>query len=152
MKTILHHTTNNEILRRINSLSENSVRLWGKMNVNEMVCHCSDQLRLAFGELHSKDVGNLLLKTIVKHLILLGMPAPKGKVETIPELKQRVGGMKPTTFEQDKKTLLDLVRNFQQRIEKNPNQVHPTFGKLTTKQWSRLCYTHLDHHLKQFSA
>lgn len=152
MKNLLDIKIISEVEHRISSLNENSQRLWGKMNVNEMVCHCSDQLRLAFGELHSKDVGNPILKTFVKHLILWGMPAPKGKVETVPELKQGVGGTKPTTFEQDKKTLLDLVGNFQLRIEKNPDQVHPAFGKLTTKQWARLCYTHLDHHLKQFTS
>ena len=152
MKNILNSTTQKEIENRIISLNENSKRLWGKMNVNGMVCHCSDQLRLAFGELSSKDVSNVLLKTILKHLILLGMPAPKGKVETVPELKQGVGGSKPTSFDKDKITLLDIIKNFQNRIENNPNQVHPAFGKLTTKQWARLCYTHLDHHLKQFSS
>ena len=152
MKNILDITTRKEIEERINSLNESSHRLWGKMNVNQMVCHCSDQLKLAFGELPSKDVSNFLLKTVLKHLILLGMPAPKGKVETLPEIKQGVGGTKPTTFEQDKKTLLDFIRNFQNRIEKNPNQVHAAFGELSTDQWGRLCYIHLDHHLKQFGC
>ncbi|MDP2363498.1 MAG: DUF1569 domain-containing protein, partial [Ignavibacteria bacterium] len=96
--------------------------------------------------------GNVLLKTVLKHLILLGMPAPKGKVETVPELKQGIGGTKPTTFEYDKKTLFSLVKNFKNIVEQKPNQIHPAFGKMNTKQWARLCYIHLDHHLKQFSA
>ena len=152
MKNILDITTRKEIEKRINSLNESSHRLWGKMNVNQMVCHCSDQLKLAFGELPSKDVSNFLLKTVLKHLILWGMPAPKGKVETLPELKQGVGGTKPISFDTDKKTLLDFIQNFQNRIEKNPNQVHAAFGKLSTDQWARLCYIHLDHHLKQFGC
>jgi len=152
MKNILDIATRKEIEERINSLNESSLRLWGNMNVNQMVCHCSDQLKLAFGELPSKDVSNLLLKTVLKHLILLGMPAPKGKVETLPEIKQGIGGTKPTSFDKDKKKLLDFIQNFQNRIEKNPNQVHAAFGKLSADQWARLCYIHLDHHLKQFGC
>lgn len=152
MKNILSPLTQKEIENRINSLNKNSDRLWGKMTVDEMLCHCSDQIKMAIGEIQTKYAGNPFLNTIVKHLILLGMPAPKGKVETVPELKQNVGGTKPIAFDKDKKTLLDLVKNFQNRIENNPNQVHPAFGKLTTEQWARLCYIHLDHHLKQFSV
>jgi hypothetical protein len=152
MKSILDSSTQKEIEKRILSLNETSNRLWGKMKVNEMICHCSDQVKMAVGEIPTKYVGNFLLSTIVKHLILLGMPAPKGKVETVSELKQGVKGTRPTTIEQDKKTLLNFVQNFKSIIAKNSNVVHPAFGKLTTEQWARLCYIHLDHHLKQFSV
>lgn len=152
MKNLFSTKILGDIEIRINSINESSKRLWGKMRANEMICHCSDQIKMAVGEIPTKYVGNLFLETFAKHLILLGMPAPKGKVETVPELKQGVRGTKPTTFQRDKITLLDLVKNFKISIEKNPNQVHPAFGKLSTKQWARLCYLHLDHHLKQFSA
>jgi hypothetical protein len=124
----------------------------GKMTVNEMICHCSDQIKMAIGEISTKYVGNFFLETLVKHLILLGMPAPKGKVETVLELKQGVKGTKPTSIERDKQTLMGYVQDFKNLIEKNPNVVHPAFGKLTSDQWARLCYIHLDHHLKQFSS
>jgi hypothetical protein len=152
MKNILELSTQKEIENRILQLSENSNRLWGKMKVNEMICHCSDQIKMAVGEIPTKYVGNFFLKTFVKYLILLGMPAPKGKVETVPELKQGVKGTRPTTIGQDKKTLTNFVLNFRSLIIKKPNVVHPAFGKLTTEHWARLCYLHLDHHLKQFSA
>jgi hypothetical protein len=80
------------------------------------------------------------------------MPAPKGKVETVPELKQGVKGTIPITIEQDKETLLSFIQTFKDKIDKSTNVIHPAFGKLTTEQWARLCYIHLDHHLKQFSA
>ena len=152
MKNILDSSTQKEIENRILSLNENSNRLWGKMGVNEMICHCSDQVKMAVGEIPTKDVGNFFLKTFVKHIILLGMPAPKGKVETVPELKQGVKGTIPITIEQDKETLLSFIQTFKDKIDKSTNVIHPAFGKLTTEQWARLCYIHLDHHLKQFSA
>lgn len=152
MKNILDSKIQTEIENRINSLNENSPSLWGMMTVNEMICHCSDQIKMAVGEKSTKYVGNILLNSVVKHLILLGMPAPKGKVETVPELKQGVEGTKPTSMEQDKKTLMGYVQNFKNIIQKNSNVVHPAFGRMTTEQWARLCYIHLDHHLKQFNC
>jgi hypothetical protein len=152
LKNILDLSTQSEIKGRITSLNDKSIRLWGKMSVNEMICHCSDQVKMAVGEIPTKYVGNFFLKTFVKHLILLGMPAPKGKVETVPELKQGVKGTIPITIEQDKETLLSFIQTFKDKIDKSTNVIHPAFGKLTTEQWARLCYIHLDHHLKQFSA
>ena len=49
MKNILDSSTQKEIENRILSLNENSNRLWGKMGVNEMICHCSDQVKMADG-------------------------------------------------------------------------------------------------------
>ncbi len=152
MKNILEVSTQKEIKIRINSLNEKSIRLWGKMTINEMVCHCTDQIKMAVGVIPTKYVGNFFLNTIAKHLILLGMPVPKGKIETVPELKQGIGGSKPKNLDYDKNELLELTNNFNAIIEKNPNQIHPAFGKMNTKQWARLCYLHLNHHLKQFSA
>ena len=152
MKNILDLSTQSEIKGRITSLNDKSIRLWGKMSVNEMICHCSDQVKMAVGEIPTKYVGNFFLKTFVKHIILLGMPAPKGKVETVPELKQGVKGTIPITIEQDKETLLSFIQTFKDKIDKSTNVIHPAFGKLTTEQWARLCYIHLDHHLKQFGV
>jgi hypothetical protein len=152
MKIILDISTQTEIENRINSLNQKSTRVWGKMTVNEMICHCSDQIKMAVGLISTNYIGNFFLNTIVKHLILLGIPAPKGKIETTPELKQGIGGTRPTSFEDDKKELLGFIKEFQSNIERKPNQIHPAFGKMNSKQWARLSYIHLDHHLKQFSA
>lgn len=77
-----------------------------------MVCHSADQIRMAVGGLKTNYAGNILTSTLLKHLILFGMPAPKGKIETVKELKQGVGGTKPTQFEADKKTLSELIYMF----------------------------------------
>ncbi|MBK9525384.1 MAG: DUF1569 domain-containing protein [Bacteroidetes bacterium] len=33
-----------------------------------------------------------------------------------------------------------------------PNAEHPYFGKLSSREWGRITYLHLDHHLKQFGC
>jgi hypothetical protein len=152
MKNILNEKDRKEVLQRIQNISMESSRLWGKMNANEMLCHSADQIRLALGEKSSLFVGNAFLTTFFKTLVLWGVPAPKGKVETVKELKQGAEGTPVTSFSSDKESLIDSIEKFVTKTPDNMNVVHPAFGNLSYKQWGRLIYIHLDHHLKQFSS
>jgi hypothetical protein len=150
MKSLLNPIDKSEMLNRISSLTPNDPSLWGKMNVNEMIVHVTDQVRMAFGEKPSPYRGTMMTSTIMKFLILLGMPIPKGKIETTNELKQGAGGTKPTVFEKDRQILSDLVDNFSSRYGEGVSRKHPVFGDLDKQQWGRLAYLHLNHHLNQF--
>lgn len=150
MKNLFGDQTRKEIIERINLLDENSCRLWGKMTPNEMLCHCSDQIKMATGNLKTDFVGNFFTSTIGKQVVLLGVPVPKGKVETVKELMQGVRGTPPTKFDEDRNMLINLVNTFDAKYPSNNDPVHPAFGKLTRNQWGKLSYIHLDHHLKQF--
>ena len=120
------------------------------MTVNEAVCHMTDQLRLAMELKKSEFVGNIFLKTVVKWLIMLGLQAPKGKVETVKELKQGDGGTKPMGFDRDKTALVKLINDFCFQYDPAKKVGHPAFGQLGREEWGKLAYTHLNHHLSQF--
>ena len=150
MKNIMDDSIKSEVINRIEKINAAAPAKWGKMNAGEMICHCADQLRLANGTKQSKFIGNLMLTTVFKWLILTFMKAPKGKIETVKELKQGKGGTNPTTLDNDKKTLIDLVRNFDESFKTNKTVIHPAFGKMNHWQYGRLAYLHLDHHLNQF--
>lgn len=152
MKNIIDYSIKTKILQRIEKLNPSASAKWGKMNINQMLCHCADQLRLANGTKSSKFIGNFMLTTVFKWLILTFMKAPKGKIETVKELKQGVGGTKPTSFEDDRKALIDLIQNFDESFKTNKTVVHPAFGKMNHWQNGRLAYLHLDHHLRQFGV
>jgi hypothetical protein len=152
MKNIINNPIKAEVIERINKLNPSDSAKWGKMNANQMICHCADQLRLANGTKQSKFVGNFMLTTVFKWLALIILKAPKGKIETVKELKQGKGGTNPTTFENDKKTLIELVINFDGSFKTNKTVVHPAFGKMNRWQYGRLAYVHLDHHLNQFGV
>ncbi|MDZ4865676.1 MAG: hypothetical protein SGJ01_19860 [Gemmatimonadota bacterium] len=52
-----------------------------------MVCHLSDQLRVALGDLPSRPRGSLLTRTLVRWVVIhTGLQAPPGKVPTVPEM------------------------------------------------------------------
>ncbi len=152
MKNILNPEVTKEIYNRLEKISENSQRLWGKMTVNQMVCHLRDQIRLALGEINIPPQ-NVFLKPLIKYLILLGPPTPKGKVKTFPEIDQSLGnGSKPTNLENDINLLKEKIDEFIDKDESFGFSEHAAFGKLNKKQWGRLIYLHLDHHLKQFGV
>lgn len=59
---------------------------------------------------------------------------------------------RPDDLERDKAKLKDLIGRFNAAGPAHDWSVHPLFGKLPGKQWGRLAYRHLDHHLRQFGV
>jgi hypothetical protein len=152
LKNIINQQDRAEIIERIQKLKPESKAQWGKMNAGEALCHLNDQLRLALGQKAIADSGNFFTKHILKNLILWGMPAPKGKAKTHPDLAQEAGGTKPTTFEADRESLLKNIEALVSKPETAEWKPNPIFGKMSKKEWGRMAYTHLDHHLKQFGV
>ena len=79
------------------------------------------------------------------------VPWPKG-FKTVPELDQQVGGTPPVVFDNDVRGLRNLVDRFTGRPRDFKWQPHPQFGQMSEKEWMRLGYLHMDHHLRQFGA
>lgn len=150
MKNILDTKEAELILQRISSVTPADKPLWGKMNAHQMIVHCTDQIRMASGELKCRFVGNALSTSLLKFLFLTIIPTPKGKIETTPELKQGARGTKLTDFESDKNTLSGIIRNINSVLRSDIKVEHPFFGNMSKKEWGRLCRLHLDHHLRQF--
>ena len=87
-------------------------------------------------------------------MVLGGIPVPKGKVKTFAEIDQAAGwGTTPQGMELDLQHLKALAERFVGRAAATgtfaPN---PAFGALTARQWGRLAYVHMAHHLKQFGG
>ena len=153
MKNILNTNNREEIFSRISILKETDNALWGKMNVNEMLCHIADQVRVAINQIKVKDFSNFFTRIIASKLVLFGMPAPKGKVKTFPEIDLEKGnGTKPTSFENDRTLLKKIVSDFLEKDSSFNYQAHGAFGPFSREQWGRIIYLHFDYHLKQFGV
>lgn len=153
MGTILNPSELKTMQTRIAALKPDAPAQWGKMNVNEMLCHLADQMRMAFGEIPCKDSSNFFTRNIVKRLILMGMSAPRGRISTAPELDQaQESGTRPTDFEADRRTLLEKLDEFVGVAETYAFQRHPAFGALTKRQWAKMIHGHMAHHLTQFGV
>ncbi len=139
------------IINRINNLTKESPRLFGKMNTEQMLCHLSDQLRLALNQKSIITKSNWFYRTIYKWVAIYAMQKMPKNLTTIKEQQQGAGnaGTLPMDFESDKITLLNLLLEFKNK--KTALYPHPLLGTLTAYEWGKLVFIHIDHHLKQFS-
>ncbi|MBK6936499.1 MAG: DUF1569 domain-containing protein [Chitinophagaceae bacterium] len=149
VKNLFDNTTYYETIERLNSLTTNSQRQWGKMNVSQMLAHCKEAFRVPFME---KPPRRMLMGYIVGWLakpLLYGEKPYKRSLPTAPGFiitDER-------NFEEEKKQLIELVTNFYKATPAGiGNKVHPFFGKMNAEQWGMGMWKHLDHHLQQFGA
>ena len=137
------------IVARLHQLRPDTVRLWGKMTVAQMVCHLNDSFLGMMGEKPAKIV-RFSLWRLTKPMALSGrMQWPQG-VKTRPEFEQGIGGTPPAEFETDLQMLLATVERFVGTARSFEFRPHPMFGPMTEKEWMRWGYLHCDHHLRQF--
>jgi hypothetical protein len=154
LNNLLENTTHSKIIQRINSLNENSKRNWGKMNVDQMLCHCADQIRLALGEKAGTEEAPWVNEHIVLPVALLLPRIPRWKYKAPADMSQDEGGRgtKPISSENDRRLLIETIHRYYNSPENFKPKPHPAYGRLNRKQWGRFMYLHLDYHLRQFSC
>lgn len=149
MKNLFQREAVDEVTSRIDSLQPPTQRQWGKMDVAQMMAHCSRALDMAAGRLilPRMFIGRLI-GPFVKPIYTNEKPLSKNS-PTDPKLvvsDQR-------DFRREQEQLKLKIRQFHEGGEAQcTRHPHPFFGALTPQQWSRGMYKHLDHHLRQFGA
>ncbi len=149
MRNLFETEAVDEVISRIDALQPSAQRQWGKMDVSQMMAHCSTALDMASGRIQ-------LPRLLIGRLI-------GGFIKPIFWNEKPFSRNNPT----DPKLVVSDQRDFlreQERLQANVRQFHdggesgctkhphPFFGDLTQQQWSRGMYKHLDHHLRQFGA
>ncbi|MDB5119840.1 MAG: hypothetical protein JWN56_1058 [Sphingobacteriales bacterium] len=150
MKTIFDSISREELIARINALSENNTAQWGKMNLYQMLKHCSTWDEWILGKNNpvykqafiGKLFGKMALKSATKDDSPLRRNTP-----TTPELiiKENMGDI-----EFVKQKWMALIEEYAHYL--NPNFIHVFFGKMTMEQIGIMAYKHADHHLRQFNG
>lgn len=150
MKSLFVPADNQTIIDRINRLNANSQPLWGKMTVSQMLTHCQQPLKIAFGEVKTtrRTLVGFLFGGWAKKQFMSGKPIQKN----LPTDANFVVA-DDRNFEQEKKHLQDYLNRFAKEGKQCIiDQPHPFFGKMTPEEWDILTQAHLDHHLKQFGV
>jgi hypothetical protein len=136
------------ITARIDTLTPDTVPRWGSMTAPQMLAHCADALRMAYGDLTVAPKRVPLVRLApVKWLLIYGIPFPKG-APTAKELRSRV----PLHWGDERETLRTLVARFGEEASRRSWPEHPLFGPLDGRYWGQLAWKHLDHHLRQFGV
>jgi hypothetical protein len=140
-----------EIINRISSLTENSPRKWGKMDVSQMMRHCNSVLQIPQGKIKLQSVNIVfrLIGIITKREMQVfnnGIP------QNMPTFQKLIINFE-CDFDEEKENLLKTLDEYRINFKnKNLPDRHVLFGKMEEKDWGFLEYKHLDHHLKQFSV
>jgi len=149
MKNLFEKDASEEIIARIDRLQSAAPRQWGKMDVAQMMAHCSAAMEMASGQLNPP---RMLIGRLLGPLVKPVYTNEKPFAQNNPTEKKLVVADQ-RDFQGERERLKACVRQFHEGGEaKCTRHPHPFFGALTPYEWSRGMYKHLDHHLRQFGA
>lgn len=148
MKNINNPADNQEVVDRIMRLTAGTMPQWGKMNAGQMLRHCQEPLRIAFGETQLKrSILGILFGGMIKKKF--SSPAPLRR--SLPTDKTFIFA-DDRDFDKERNNLITAIRRFTDPTERIGVNTHPFFGKLTRDEWGVITWKHLDHHLTQFGV
>ncbi|RYF79037.1 MAG: DUF1569 domain-containing protein [Chitinophagaceae bacterium] len=151
MNIITEPATMENIKTRIQKLDENSVRQWGKMNVDQMLSHCIDGLRMIIGELKTDKKAPKLIQFLLKTFVINGKQFPKNSPTAAELNRHKTPGFQSKNIAEAKQTLLTYIDKLKNASDDQFGE-HPAFGKMSKTEYGVLVYKHLDHHLRQFGV
>ncbi len=149
MKNLFDKDTYTEIINRLNTLTPQTQRLWGKMTVAQMLAHCKEAFTVPLSDKKMpRSILGLLVGWMVKSKLYNDAPW-KRNLPTAPNFIIK----DERNFEKEKQELTGMISLFHHAGPGNVGKYpHPMFGTFTPEQWGMSMYKHLDHHLQQFNA
>lgn len=148
--SLFEKVTLDEMVARVNRLHPESQAEWGKMNVAQMLAHNNVGFDITNGKtpVSYNFLMRFMLKTFVKATVVGNKPYVKNG-QTAP-----VFIVSDTRdFAKEKAELIaNLERFHREGATAYEGRESPSFGKLTSQEWSNQYWKHLDHHLTQFGV
>ena len=149
-KNLLEKDCAASVISRVQKLQPDSIPRWGKMTVTEMLHHCNlvHQQLLLPATPHQKKTS--LRQYLIRWVVLYAMPRYPKNAQA-PKRFHTKGVVDKARFADEKQAFIELV----QRLAGHSQPIHhwhPYFGNLSTEQWGRTSWKHVDHHLRQFGV
>ena len=149
MKNLFQPDAVDEVIARVDKLQPTTQHLWGKMDVAQMLAHCSTTLDMASGRLVLPRLWiGRILGPFVRPIFTNDKPLSRNSPT---DKKLVVSDSRDFSREQEqlKLRIRELHQGGEAQCTKHP---HPFFGALTPQEWGTGMYKHLDHHLRQFGV
>lgn len=150
IKNVFEASVTEELIDRVNKLSDKSLGEWGEMSVAQMLAHCNVTYELVYESIHSKPTPfvKYILKLFVKSKVVGDGEYPPNS-RTAPQFIIKDA----RDFEAEKQRLINYLRKTQELGESHFEALEShSFGPLSSKEWNNMFYKHLDHHLNQFGV
>jgi hypothetical protein len=139
-----------EYRRRVESVTPDSQRQWGTMEVDQMLHHLNLACGGSQGFYELPDESYLTSRTLFKWILVdwypeqpVGLRLPNGF---------KVPHAQRFEFAYEKTQLLEILEADWNAKTADAWQPHPMFGKMTPKEWGKLLQIHVDYHLRQFAV
>jgi len=146
------HFLKSDYLPALSTLAPDTARLWGKMNVQQMVEHMADYMRIANG----KTILPIAIDEAIVPRMQAFLATEKPMRENTPNslLPDEPPAVKHPTLQAAIAELELEIRDFFSAYEAQPSLqlVHPFFGVLGYEQQVQLLFKHCTHHLRQFGV
>ena len=151
MKNLFDRNQANEMIARIDNLTNETQPNWGKMNVAQMLAHSCVAYQMVYEEEnYPKATGfkRFMLKLFLKNLVCNEKPYKKNS-RTAPHFlitDERI-------FETEKSKLIGFINKTQELGASHfEGKESNSFGALNSTEWNNSFSKHLDHHLTQFGV
>ncbi|HSY62057.1 MAG TPA: DUF1569 domain-containing protein [Cytophaga sp.] len=148
MRSIFDKETRDGLINRIHALNKRNTTQWGKMNLYQMLKHCTLWEEMVLGKKQYKRafIGLLFGKLALKKVLQDEAPL-RHSTPTLPELviKEKDGDA-----ETQKAEWISRIQEYEHFS--NTDFVHVFFGKMSKEQIGYMVYKHIDHHLRQFNG
>jgi Protein of unknown function (DUF1569). len=119
------------------------------MESNQLLPHLASGLRMALGERRVEGVIPDPIRGVILRLLgIYLLPWPKGKIQS------PAGAFSTPSegWQRDRETVSELIERFARTPPDGLAIAHPSFGRMTARDWDTLQYRHLNHHLQQFGV
>ena len=152
-KSIFDPKVKEEVVFRLDKLTETSARQWGTLSPAQMLHHVYLSTKLAEGEMKLPDRSTLLTRTVIRYFILSGMVPSKKRLEksppqTLDEINMTKGNIPYDDLNKERSRLKEQWAKLAGM--KGLPEKHPLIGKMSKEHWGQQLYSHINYHLTQF--
>ena len=150
LQNIFTPESTQEAIDRINNLKADTTPEWGKMNAPQMLAHLNVAYDITYGKIDVKYnfFMKMMLKMMVKSTVVGNKPYKKnGQTAPVFVISDE------RDFEKEKALLIANIKKTEALGATHfEGKESPSFGKLSSKEWSNQFYKHMDHHFRQFGV
>lgn len=138
-----------QIVTRVQLLQPTDEGRWGMMTVTEMLKHCNlANTQILEGE--RTQPKTTLKQYLLRILSLYIVPRFPKNMQGAPA-NDTSGTISDARFYNEREQFIKTIMRFPAN-RKPLTLSHIAFGNISTRQWGRAAWMHMDHHLRQFGV
>lgn len=135
------------LVQRLENIRPDAERLWGQMNVAQMLHHLNLAIGSGLGYFQLPDSSNFMSRNLVQFMVLNVLKRFPISTKTAPPLQIK----EEFDFEKEKALLKEILEKAHRSKKDEDWQKHTFFGKMSSNSWGKLIMIHCNHHFQQFS-